>query len=46
MTSLNVDELTRLSAIHPKPTQIHFQYGTAGFRTLYVMLTTALYPLR
>lgn len=36
MTTLNVEEVKRLSDLHPKPDHIRFQYGTAGFRTLYV----------
>ncbi|KAI0778263.1 phosphoacetylglucosamine mutase [Trametes elegans] len=33
-SSLPVDAIRALSEQHPKPPNIHFQYGTAGFRTL------------
>ena len=36
MTTVDWNELRRLCDLHPKPAQIRFQYGTAGFRTLYV----------
>ncbi|RPD55812.1 phosphoacetylglucosamine mutase [Lentinus tigrinus ALCF2SS1-7] len=34
MTSLPVDAIRALAAQHPKPPNVTFQYGTAGFRTL------------
>lgn len=30
-----MSSLASLAAQHPKPADLHFQYGTAGFRTLY-----------
>jgi phosphoacetylglucosamine mutase len=36
MATLNVEEVNRLSELHPKPAHVRFQYGTSGFRTLYV----------
>jgi hypothetical protein len=36
MTTTAFDEIQRLSEQHPKPAHIRFQYGTAGFRTMYV----------
>jgi phosphoacetylglucosamine mutase len=36
MATIDVEEVRRLSDLHPKPALIRFQYGTAGFRTLYV----------
>lgn len=35
--SLPVEAIQALSDRHPKPSHLHFQYGTAGFRTLYVL---------
>jgi hypothetical protein len=34
--SLPIDAIKVASEKHPKPSDIRFQYGTAGFRTLYV----------
>jgi len=34
MAELNTAALKAASDKHPKPGHIHFQYGTAGFRTL------------
>ena len=34
--SLHTQTIKQLSDAHPKPDNRHFQYGTAGFRTLYV----------
>lgn len=36
MDGLSLDLIRKLSDQHPKPDNLHFQYGTAGFRTLYV----------
>lgn len=33
-------EISRLSDAHPKPPQLRYQYGTAGFRTLCVYLNS------
>ncbi|EPT03847.1 hypothetical protein FOMPIDRAFT_1141107 [Fomitopsis schrenkii] len=33
MTGLPVDAIRELADKHPKPSHIHYQYGTAGFRT-------------
>jgi hypothetical protein len=41
MSGLGIDQinsLTTLAERHPKPTNIRFQYGTAGFRTLYDLI--------
>ncbi len=35
---LKSQEISRLSDAHPKPPQLRYQYGTAGFRTLCVYL--------
>ena len=35
--SLPVEAIQTLADEHPKPSRLHFQYGTAGFRTLYVV---------
>lgn len=35
--SLNIELLSSLSDKHPKPQEVTFQYGTAGFRTLCVL---------
>ncbi|KAF9015117.1 phosphoacetylglucosamine mutase [Cyathus striatus] len=34
MDTLSFGTLRSLSDLHPKPSHLHFQYGTAGFRTL------------
>ncbi|PPQ82054.1 hypothetical protein CVT25_014595 [Psilocybe cyanescens] len=34
MTGLPLDTIKGFSDAHPKPSELHFQYGTAGFRTL------------
>jgi phosphoacetylglucosamine mutase len=36
MSTLPVEEIKLRSDSHPKPSDIKFQYGTAGFRTLCV----------
>jgi len=40
MAVLQVDDIRRLSDLHPKPEGIGYQYGTAGFRTSCVLMTT------
>ena len=37
---LQSQEISRLSDAHPKPPQLRYQYGTAGFRTLCVYLNS------
>ena len=39
MAALPVDDIRRLSDLHPKPVDIGYQYGTAGFRTSCVLAT-------
>ncbi|CCL99031.1 uncharacterized protein FIBRA_01040 [Fibroporia radiculosa] len=41
--SLAVDRIRSLSDQHPKPSNIHFQYGTAGFRTLGSILDSVMF---
>ncbi|KAH7104129.1 phosphoacetylglucosamine mutase [Auriculariales sp. MPI-PUGE-AT-0066] len=41
--SLNAELISRLSDKHPKPAEITFQYGTAGFRTLGNVLDSVLF---
>ncbi|PCH33696.1 phosphoacetylglucosamine mutase [Wolfiporia cocos MD-104 SS10] len=41
--SLQVDLIKQLSDLHPKPEHIHFQYGTAGFRTLGSVLDSVMF---
>jgi len=36
MSELPLQAIKPFSDSHPKPAELHFQYGTAGFRTLYV----------
>lgn len=36
MSGLPVAAIRKLADKHPKPSHIHYQYGTAGFRTQYV----------
>jgi phosphoacetylglucosamine mutase len=43
MTTLNAENVKRLSELHPKPSHIRFQYGTAGFRTLGSTLDSVLF---
>ncbi|KAF9457054.1 phosphoacetylglucosamine mutase [Collybia nuda] len=43
MASLHIDVIKALSEIHPKPSDITFQYGTAGFRTLGSTLDSVLF---
>ncbi|KAI6007446.1 Phosphoacetylglucosamine mutase [Pisolithus albus] len=41
--SLPIDDIRRLSDLHPKPQGINYQYGTAGFRTLGKVLDSVLF---
>ncbi|KAF5374876.1 hypothetical protein D9758_000328 [Tetrapyrgos nigripes] len=41
--SLSIDAIKVGSEKHPKPADIHFQYGTAGFRTLGGVLDSVLF---
>ncbi|KIM85144.1 hypothetical protein PILCRDRAFT_349571 [Piloderma croceum F 1598] len=43
MATIDVEEVRRLSDLHPKPALIRFQYGTAGFRTLGNTLDSVLF---
>lgn len=36
MLKFPLEEIKKYSNLHPKPTDVRYQYGTAGFRTLYV----------
>ncbi|KAJ4484756.1 phosphoacetylglucosamine mutase [Lentinula edodes] len=42
-SSLPTKLIQSLSDLHPKPSHIHFQYGTAGFRTLGSTLDSVLF---
>ncbi|KAL1951855.1 hypothetical protein VTO73DRAFT_1004 [Trametes versicolor] len=42
-SALPVDAIRSLSEQHPKPSNVHFQYGTAGFRTLGNILDSAMF---
>lgn len=39
MASLPVEAIAHFSELHPKPHNVIFSYGTAGFRTEYVFVT-------
>ncbi|KAJ7071075.1 phosphoacetylglucosamine mutase [Mycena amicta] len=41
--ALNLDNIRALSEKHPKPPQVRFQYGTAGFRTVATVLDSVLF---
>ncbi|KAI5898511.1 Phosphoacetylglucosamine mutase [Schizophyllum commune H4-8] len=41
--SLHTQTIQQLSDAHPKPDNRHFQYGTAGFRTLGSLLDSVVY---
>ncbi|KAI0932117.1 hypothetical protein AcW1_000671 [Taiwanofungus camphoratus] len=43
MTSLPIDSIKSFSDRHPKPSNVHFQYGTAGFRTLGSILDSVMF---
>ncbi|KAJ7103574.1 phosphoacetylglucosamine mutase [Mycena belliarum] len=43
MALLPLESLRRLAELHPKPATIHFQYGTAGFRTIASVLDSVLF---
>ncbi|KZT72835.1 phosphoacetylglucosamine mutase [Daedalea quercina L-15889] len=43
MSSLPVDAIRSLADQHPKPSHIHFQYGTAGFRTKGEILDSVMF---
>ncbi|TFK57090.1 phosphoacetylglucosamine mutase [Heliocybe sulcata] len=43
MSGLPVEAIESLSEQHPKPVDVHFQYGTAGFRTLGSILDSVLF---
>lgn len=43
MAALPVDDIRRLSDLHPKPVDIGYQYGTAGFRTSGKILDSVLF---
>jgi len=45
MSVLPVKAIKSLSDLHPKPADIRFQYGTAGFRTMYVQTAVDEYNL-
>ncbi|THH16809.1 hypothetical protein EW146_g3882 [Bondarzewia mesenterica] len=40
---LPVDTIAQLADLHPRPSHIRFQYGTAGFRTLGAILDSVLF---
>ncbi|KAG7099095.1 hypothetical protein E1B28_000969 [Marasmius oreades] len=42
-SGLAVEEIKSLSEAHPKPADIQFQYGTAGFRTLGSVLDSVMF---
>ncbi|CDO71629.1 hypothetical protein BN946_scf184911.g99 [Trametes cinnabarina] len=42
-SSLPVDAIRELSQKHEKPANVHFQYGTAGFRTLGNLLDSVMF---
>lgn len=43
MSALPVDSLKSLADLHPKPSHLTFQYGTAGFRTLGSVLDSVMF---
>ncbi|KDR84940.1 hypothetical protein GALMADRAFT_233416 [Galerina marginata CBS 339.88] len=43
MSDLPLNAITSLSDAHPKPSDLHFQYGTAGFRTLGITLDSVIF---
>lgn len=40
---LPIDGITQLANLHPRPSHIRYQYGTAGFRTLGIVLDSVLF---
>ncbi|EEB91607.1 hypothetical protein MPER_10009 [Moniliophthora perniciosa FA553] len=44
-SSLPAEAIKDFSERHPKPSDIHFQYGTAGFRTLGSVLDSVLFRM-
>ncbi|KAI0335194.1 phosphoacetylglucosamine mutase [Cubamyces sp. BRFM 1775] len=42
-SSLPVEAIRTLSEQHPKPSNVHYQYGTAGFRTLGNILDSVMF---
>ncbi|KAI0082289.1 phosphoacetylglucosamine mutase [Panus rudis PR-1116 ss-1] len=43
MSELDIDLIRSLADRHPKPDHLHFQYGTAGFRTLGSVLDSVMF---
>ncbi|KAF8528001.1 phosphoacetylglucosamine mutase [Hysterangium stoloniferum] len=43
MSSLLVDSIAHFSDLHPKPSNVKFSYGTAGFRTVANVLDSVLF---
>ncbi|KAK7064263.1 Phosphoacetylglucosamine mutase [Favolaschia claudopus] len=41
--TLVVDSIRQLADLHPKPSNVRFQYGTAGFRTVASVLDSVLF---
>ncbi|KAJ7038246.1 phosphoacetylglucosamine mutase [Mycena alexandri] len=41
--ALPVESIRALADLHPKPAQVRFQYGTAGFRTIASVLDSVLF---
>ncbi|KAH9165824.1 phosphoacetylglucosamine mutase [Lactarius sanguifluus] len=42
-SQLDVEEISRLSELHPKLSHLRYQYGTSGFRTLGTVLDSVLF---
>ncbi|KIP11372.1 hypothetical protein PHLGIDRAFT_27867 [Phlebiopsis gigantea 11061_1 CR5-6] len=43
--SLPIDDIRRLADLHQKPRHLHFQYGTAGFRTIGENLESVMFKV-
>ncbi|CAK5280517.1 unnamed protein product [Mycena citricolor] len=43
MTTSSLESIRALSDLHPKPSNVRFQYGTAGFRTVASVLDSVLF---
>ncbi|KAF9568436.1 phosphoacetylglucosamine mutase, partial [Agrocybe pediades] len=43
MSNLPIENIRSFSDAHPKPSALHFQYGTAGFRTLGSTLDSVIF---